>query len=191
MWGLFVQWGGSGGVFECVWVKCDCLSTLMDAEVGDNVYLCFDGTSNVFWELWDLVPIDLQWSGLILHNSEKITLNPFKVLAGVGWAGGIIYSMDVASESASGGKSMRRQRQLIHTMLLREKCACKLNGNVIVFSGWSVGIKQRHQYPLLWWLRQSNKVNLMKSQGLDCECKNTKAKEQLLRESLMSLQFFL
>lgn len=90
------------------------------------------------------MPIDPQWSGLILHNSEKITLNPFKVLDG----GDIIYS-DVASESASGGKSMRRQRQLIHTMLLREKSACKLNGNVIVFSGWSVDAKQRHQYPLL------------------------------------------
>lgn len=62
--------------------------------------------------------------------------------------GDIIYS-DVASESASGGKRMRRQRQPVHTMLLREKCACKLNGNVIVFSGWPVDIKQRHQYPLL------------------------------------------
>lgn len=41
------------------------------------------------------MPIDPQWSGLILHNAEKITLNPFKVLAGVGE--GIIYS-DVASE---------------------------------------------------------------------------------------------
>lgn len=94
------------------------------------------------------MPIDPQWSGLILHNSEKITLNPFMALAGVGWGGDIIYS-DVASESASGGKRMQRQRQPVHTMLLREKCACKLNGNVIVFSGWSVDIKQRHQYPLL------------------------------------------
>lgn len=29
------------------------------------------------------MPIDLKWSGLILHNVEEITQNPFKVLVRV------------------------------------------------------------------------------------------------------------